>query len=226
MDRLNKRMVIVGTAVLVLIMVVIPFVWMYVHGKSYRNKLLHCMNTEAGQFCGIAFPYHIVMPNSLQTAILQHLSDNPNCSTRVHMPGIRDGRTVPTAHLTRHLPSVIEYYHSLALDVSDVIGERVYPTSLHLPTTCAIIIYDQPGDGIEWHYDVNYFRGRFFTVLVPVTTTRTCARFTYRDKNETSRSMKERHRYLRVTWSTIRPPSCVRINTELFCRCSSAQIQG
>ena len=33
-----------------------------------------------------------------------------------------------------------------------------------MPTSCCILVYDREGDGIDWHYDVNYYFGRFFTV--------------------------------------------------------------
>jgi hypothetical protein len=80
-----------------------------------------------------------------------------------------------------HLPEVVDYYLHLKTRISELVGEPVHPTSLDLPTSCALITYDQAGDGIQWHYDVNYFNGRFFTVLIPVTLNDTCTQFQYRD---------------------------------------------
>jgi hypothetical protein len=31
-----------------------------------------------------------------------------------------------------------------------------------------VLFYEKPGDHIGWHYDHNFYRGRHFTVLVPI----------------------------------------------------------
>ena len=31
-----------------------------------------------------------------------------------------------------------------------------------------MIVYEKPGDHIGWHFDHNFYRGRHFTLLIPV----------------------------------------------------------
>lgn len=61
----------------------------------------------------------------------------------------------------------------------------LFPTDLSLPTSCALLIYENEGDWINWHYDYNFYDGRFFTVLIPITNHSTCTEFQFKtDKNE------------------------------------------
>jgi hypothetical protein len=50
--------------------------------------------------------------------------------------------------------------------VGRVVGERVFPAGDHDQSACSLLIYDQPGDHIGWHYDHNFYQGRQFTVLL------------------------------------------------------------
>ena len=61
----------------------------------------------------------------------------------------------------------------------------LFPTDLSLLTSCALLIYENEGDWINWHYDYNFYDGRFFTVLIPITNHSTCTEFQFKtDKNE------------------------------------------
>src|SRR5262245_46646349 len=52
--------------------------------------------------------------------------------------------------------------------VSAQAKERVRPTPDHDQSSCSILIYDQPGDHIGWHFDWNFYNGRHFTALLPL----------------------------------------------------------
>ncbi len=56
----------------------------------------------------------------------------------------------------------------MAAFVSRITGVEVRPTPLHDQSSLSILIYERPGDHIGWHYDHNFYRGRHFTVLLPV----------------------------------------------------------
>ena len=44
---------------------------------------------------------------------------------------------------------------------------------------------EKENDWINWHYDYNYYNGRFFTVLIPITNNLTCTEFQFKnDDNE------------------------------------------
>ena len=42
-----------------------------------------------------------------------------------------------------------------------------------------MLVYERPGDFINWHYDVNYYAGRFFTLIAPLSDDDTCTTFMY-----------------------------------------------
>ena len=155
---------------------------MWARGKLYRNAIAHCQGVTDG-FCGLATP-QLALPEALRQEVLHFLDQtdaDPRLAVRALIPGVRAGRTVLSHSIVQLLPSVVRWYERLSGEMSDILGVPVQPTSLSLPTSCSLVIYDRAGDGIEWHYDVNYFTGRFFTLLVPVTSEPTCTRFAYRD---------------------------------------------
>jgi hypothetical protein len=65
-------------------------------------------------------------------------------------------------------PRCLAFYHSPAVHayVSSIVGEKVMPTADHDQSSCSLLIYDEPGDHINWHYDHNFYNGRHFTVLL------------------------------------------------------------
>ena len=153
---------------------------MLTRGKLYTNKLAYCQHVDGDDFCGLTtFP--LELPVELRHQIMAALPATADLAVRAYIPGVRAGRTVLTSTMIDHLPDVVRWFEHAKQHISDVVGEPVYPTDLSLPTSCSLIVYDREGDGINWHYDVNYFTGRFFTVLVPVNMDRTCSIFVYRD---------------------------------------------
>ena len=96
----------------------------------------------------------------------------------------RKGITISTKNILENSPNLISFYNNdLCNIVSNLTGLKLYPTALDFPTSCAIIIYEKEGDWINWHYDYNYYNGRFFTVLIPITHVLTCTKFQFKDKN-------------------------------------------
>jgi hypothetical protein len=89
---------------------------------------------------------------------------------RSYLPAHKKGGTVAYETLEREAPSLVEHYRSSQLCslVSDVVRLKVEPTPLHDQSSCSVLFYEKPGDHIGWHYDHNFYRGRHFTVLVPM----------------------------------------------------------
>jgi hypothetical protein len=130
---------------------------------------------KLSDFCDIA-TVNIDVPSLVSDACLSIalVGDNGKRST---VPFWKSGRTIETATLPR---VVHEFYLETAVDVvRKKLGFDVFPTPLDLPTSCAVLVYDKDGDFINWHYDVNYFDGRFFTMIVPLTFDETCTSFAY-----------------------------------------------
>lgn len=89
---------------------------------------------------------------------------------RSYVPHHKKGGTIAYETLERWAPELTGIYRSrrmLGL-ISSLAGIAVEPTPDHDQSSCSILIYDRPGDHIGWHYDHNFYRGRHFTVLVPV----------------------------------------------------------
>ena len=89
---------------------------------------------------------------------------------RSYVPTHKKGGTIAYETLIARAPSVTGLYHSEALQslVSLTVGVKVAPTPLHDQSSLSVLVYDRPGDHIGWHYDHNFYRGRHFTLLLPV----------------------------------------------------------
>jgi hypothetical protein len=89
---------------------------------------------------------------------------------RSYVPAHKKGGTIAYETLIARAPAIVSLYHSEALQrfVSRVVGVAVGPTPLHDQSSLSVLVYDRPGDHIGWHYDHNFYRGRHFTLLLPV----------------------------------------------------------
>jgi hypothetical protein len=89
---------------------------------------------------------------------------------RSYLPAHKKGGTVAYETLEHKAPPLVSLYrsHSLRKLVSDIVKLRIEPTPLHDQSSCSILFYEKPGDHIGWHYDHNFYKGRHFTVLIPV----------------------------------------------------------
>jgi hypothetical protein len=102
----------------------------------------------------------------------------------------KKGKTISTSNLVKYAPNLINYYQNdLCKLVSNQLKLNLFPTDLNLPTSCAILIYDSEGDWINWHYDYNYYNGRFFTLLIPITNEPTSTKFQFKNDNNEIKSI-------------------------------------
>ncbi len=102
----------------------------------------------------------------------------------------KKGITISTNNLVKYAPNLINFYENeLCKLVSKELKLNLFPTDLNLPTSCAILIYDNEGDWINWHYDYNYYDGRFFTLLIPITNNLTCTEFQFKNNNNEIKSI-------------------------------------
>jgi len=97
----------------------------------------------------------------------------------------KKGITISTQNVSKYAPELINFYqNNLCKFISNKINLDLFPTDINLPTTCAILIYENEGDWINWHYDYNYYDGRFFTLLIPITNNLTCTKFQFKTNND------------------------------------------
>jgi len=87
-----------------------------------------------------------------------------------YIPTHKKGATIAYQTLIEKAPEIVAFYRSKELSelISKIVGAQVIPTPIHDQSSCSILIYERPGDHIEWHYDHNFYNGRHFTVLVPL----------------------------------------------------------
>ena len=92
---------------------------------------------------------------------------------RVHIPLHKRGATISYHELDHISPDIVDFYHSQEILnwCSSVVGERIYPTPYNDLSSCSVLIYDKAGDHIRCHYDLNFYKGRHFTALLPLVNT-------------------------------------------------------
>lgn len=116
-----------------------------------------------------------VVPDLLPQGFIEALRNeaealSPASSERSFVPTHKKGGTIAYATIIEEAPLLAAFYHSHVLMsyVSRLVGTPVQPTPLHDQNSLSLLFYDRPGDHIGWHYDHNFYRGRHFTVLLPL----------------------------------------------------------
>jgi len=89
---------------------------------------------------------------------------------RSYVPAHKQGGTVAYETLIEAAPAIVSLYHAPALQalISRLCGEPVKPTPINDQSSLSVLSYTRPGDHIGWHFDHNFYRGRHFTVLLPL----------------------------------------------------------
>lgn len=167
----------------VIILFTITSIYLYVIGKVDLNKIITCKNKK--DFCGIKL-IDLSLSNEFINKLLE-LSDMSSLRKRVNIGDSKAGETIPCNVLLKQIPYIQSWYNNLCMDISEIIGEKVYTTPTTNPTTMSLLVYNQKGDHISWHYDINFYKGRFFTLLIPITNEDTCTNYEYMDENQQKR---------------------------------------
>lgn len=172
---------------LILVIIVLSIICnMYNSGGVYKNKIKHC-HSKLQEFCGIK-EFSYTPPIHIKTDLEKCINDT-SIQKRVNIPMWKSGKTIPTSALVEHYPNIILWYKDFAKTISVLVNDNVDITPLNFETSCCILIYDQKDDFINWHFDVNYFNGRFFTVLIPITIDKTCTKYIYKNHNEENKEI-------------------------------------
>jgi hypothetical protein len=176
--HLAEAIIIIGVLLLLL------FLHMYANGAVNHHRLVH---DPLRHFNGLA-QVKVKFPKGLVDECLQktsYIHDSPELivGKRVVIPGWKAGTTIPTSLMPKRV--LTWYQGELCRQASKIVGATLYPTPASLPTTCSLLTYDQPDDFINWHYDVNYFNGRFFTMIIMLRHSPTCdTSFVYKDADD------------------------------------------
>ena len=181
--------------VFIIFIIILIISYGYNSGSCKIKKKYSCNNN----FC-LFKEFKIILPENYKNNINQMINNKqiqkrvsiqmyPETLFNCALPN-KSGITISTQNIMKTCPDLINYYkNNLCKIVSKQIGLKLYPTELSFPTTCAILIYEKEGDWINWHYDYNYYNGRFFTVLIPITNDYTCTEFQFKDDNNNIKSI-------------------------------------
>ncbi len=87
---------------------------------------------------------------------------------RSYLPRHKKGGAVSFHALLRSAPAIVSLYRSPAL--LDFLSRLVKAPLMLCPEedlhSCALYVYNEPGDHIGWHYDTSYYKGPRYTILV------------------------------------------------------------
>jgi hypothetical protein len=113
------------------------------------------------------------LPDALPAAVFDDVAKNAEklvAPERSYIPAHKKGGTVAYETIIAHAPPIAALYQSREMCdlISRLVGEAVIPTPLHDQSSLSLLVYDRPGDHIAWHYDHNFYKGRHFTVLIPL----------------------------------------------------------
>lgn len=150
----------------------------------YVNYLKNCpKNPET--FCYIK-KINLELPKEFVAPLLTISKEE---GTRVEIVKKRQ-KAISIQTINKRLPEVVEWYKKLPDEISKIIGTQVQVTPLDQPNSLSLVVYEKEGDFIDWHFDTNHYNGRFFTLLVPVSTEPTCGNYQYKDDSETVQTLQ------------------------------------
>ena len=192
----NNRYYLKYVLLLITLLFLIIFIYGYNSGSCKINKNYICTK----DFC-LYKKFKVFLNNKSKNEI-NFLINNKEIQKRVNiytypetilncaLPN-KKGITIPTQKINKYAPNLIYFYQNqLCKLVSNQLKLNLLPTDLNLPTSCSLLIYENEGDWINWHYDHNYYNGRFFTLLVPLINNSICTEFQFKNKNNEIKSIK------------------------------------
>jgi hypothetical protein len=180
-DKLNDILKIKVFPMIVFSILLYIILLIYITGTfitrttKYKNFLKKCKDQKIN-FCHIK-KINLSIPTEYIDQLLSIAKNNGN---RIEIKKKRQ-KAISLKHLTIMIPEIVEWYQTLPDIISNVVGEKVYITPLTQPNSLCLVVYEKMGDFIDWHFDTNHYKGRFFTLLLPVTFEKTCGNYQYKN---------------------------------------------
>ena len=182
-----------------LLFVFIICICLYLYGYNSGSCKVNNKYICNDDFC-LYKEFNVYLQDVIKNEI-NGLTDNKEIQKRVNITTFpetifncalpnKKGITISTTNIVKYAPNLINFYQNdLCQLVSTKLKLNLFPTDLNLPTSCALLIYENEGDWINWHYDYNYYDGRFFTLLIPITNNLTCTEFQFKTDNNEIKSI-------------------------------------
>jgi hypothetical protein len=129
-------------------------------------------------FCGIKV-IDLFLPHEYRYKLLDLAKHK---GVRIEIPKKKQ-KNISYNEISKEIYGIESWYTSISYTISSAIGEKVFTLDKTHKNRLSLIVYDKEGDYIDWHFDTNHFKGRYFTLIVPVTLEHTCGNFVYKDKD-------------------------------------------
>lgn len=143
----------------------------------YKNYLKTCVDKDS--FCGIQV-INLSLPEEYRSKLLKLSETN---GIRIEIPK-KHQKNISYNELKKEVPDIDDWYESLSSVLSPYIDETLKVVPKDIKTRICLVVYEKEGDYIDWHFDTNHYNGRFFTLLIPISTEATCGNYVYKDHNE------------------------------------------
>ena len=149
----------------------------------YRDHLTECIANDS--FCGIQIINLTIPPEFVDTMLELSITEG----TRIEIPK-KHQKNIPSSTLEKNIPELEEWYNSIPTILYNYVGTELTVVPSDIKTRIVLVVYEKEGDYIDWHFDTNHYDGRFFTLLVPITTEETCGSYQYRNHNGVEQSLE------------------------------------
>ena len=164
--------------IVLIVLLVIAFIIDFLYRTLfYQNHLKTCIQNDS--FCGIQV-INLSLPEKFREKLLEISKTK---GVRIEIPK-KHQKNISYNTLKENLPDIDSWYTSLPNVISPYISDTLEVAPEDVKTRMCLVVYEKEGDYIDWHFDTNHYNGRFFTLLVPVSTEETCGNYMYKDHNE------------------------------------------
>jgi hypothetical protein len=144
-----------------------------INNEQYQSKFNHIKKIK------------LSLPDDYKEKLLDISISN---GIRIEIPKKRQ-KCISLKYLQELFPPIVDWYKSLPKKISKIIGTSVKITPLTEPNSLCLVVYEKEGDFIDWHFDTNHYNGRYFTLLIPVSSLPTCGNYQYRNSNEVTQTV-------------------------------------
>jgi hypothetical protein len=163
--------------ILIVILILVFIIDLLYRTLFYKNYLKTCVDKDS--FCGIQV-INISLPDEYRSKLLKLSETN---GIRIEIPK-KHQKNISYNELKKEVPDIDDWYESLSSVLSPYIDETLKVVPKDIKTRICLVVYEKEGDYIDWHFDTNHYNGRFFTLLIPISTEATCGNYVYKDHNE------------------------------------------
>lgn len=173
-SKFNYWLIPIFMIILLVVVFIIDFLF---RTLFYQNHLKTCIQNDS--FCGIQV-INLSLPEKFREKLLE-ISETEG--VRIEIPK-KHQKNISYNTLKENIPEIEDWYMMLPNIVSPYISHKLQVAPEDVKTRICLVVYEKEGDYIDWHFDTNHYSGRFFTLLVPVSTEITCGNYVYKDHEE------------------------------------------